>query len=119
MENKYMILPGRRSGPQALSVLRVYLGAWDGDPGSSCVGAAQCTALGGVGRGGTGKYQVTDLGVPWPRLCCLCLLWWRVRPRTGFHKAGACFRHGLLKAVSVASLRLSVCNGGWGSVHVR
>lgn len=59
--NKYMILLVSRMNHRTLSVLRVYLGAGDGDLGRSGVGAAQCTAL---GRRCADEHQDKDLGCP-------------------------------------------------------
>lgn len=68
--NKYMILLVSRVNHRTLSVLRVYLGAWDGDQdgdlGRSGVGAAQCTAL---EKEVYGRAPGQGPGLPWPRLC--------------------------------------------------
>lgn len=81
--NKYMILLVSRMNHRTLSMLRVYLGAGDGDLGRSGVGLLSAQHWGGGVRMSTRTRTWAALA----KAVLTPLLWCSMEPRKGFHKA--------------------------------
>lgn len=67
MENKYMILAGRLSGPRGPVCAQGLPRCLGQRPGQKLSWGCSVHSTGGEEY--TGKYQVQDPGVPWQRLC--------------------------------------------------